>query len=308
MALRGIKPTAMAKRLKCLFYGPAGAGKTTAAIQFPRPYLIDCERGAENDQYVKLLEASGGAVFQTTDFDDMLREIVSLLTERHEFRTVIIDPLTVVYNDLCDKAAKSLVSREDPEGTSFGRHKAKADRQLKHMLNLLLRLDMNVIITSHAKILWGDGMTKLGNTFDCYSKLDYLFDLVFELQKRGTERVGLVKKTRIETFAEGDVFPFTYAEIATRYGRDVLERVAAPESLATLDQVEDLKRLLADRKDGEQLLEKWLDKAQAATLAELPRETAAKCLAFLTGVGAVKQQTTNTAPAKGGRKAETCAA
>lgn len=48
MALRGVKPTAIQKRLKALFYGAAGVGKTTAAISFPSPYLIDTEKGAEN--------------------------------------------------------------------------------------------------------------------------------------------------------------------------------------------------------------------------------------------------------------------
>jgi GTPase SAR1 family protein len=54
--LRAKKPTTIQKRFKALFYGAAGAGKTTAAIQFPRPYLIDTERGCENDSYTKLLE------------------------------------------------------------------------------------------------------------------------------------------------------------------------------------------------------------------------------------------------------------
>ena len=37
--LRGKKPETIEKRLKALFYGPAGVGKTTCAIQFPKPYL-----------------------------------------------------------------------------------------------------------------------------------------------------------------------------------------------------------------------------------------------------------------------------
>lgn len=282
MALRGKKPEAVVKRMKALFFGPAGVGKTTAAIQMPSPYLIDTERGAENDQYVKLLKDKGGAIFQTSDFDEMLAEVMSLLTERHDYRTVIIDPLTVVYNDLCDKSAKSLATREDPEGTAFGRHKAKADRQVKHLMNLLLRLDMNVIITSHAKILWGDGMTKLGNTFDCYAKLDYLFDLVFEIQKRGADRVGIVRKTRIEGLPEGEVFPFSYEEISKRYGAEVLERKSVAQALATPEQVEQLKSLLEVRTDGVTLLDKWLDKSDSASIEEMPAEVAAKCVEYLT--------------------------
>jgi DNA polymerase III delta prime subunit len=274
MALRGVKPKAIEKRLKALFFGPSGVGKTTAAIQFPRPYLIDTERGAENDQYVKLLDERGGAVFQTTDFDEMVKEVTSLLTEQHEYRTLIIDPLTTVYNDLTEKAAKKV-------GTEFGRHFGEANRQMKHLMNLLLRLDLNVIITSHSKPEYGDNLVVLGQTFDCYKKLDYLLDLVFFVHRRGKERVGMVKKTRIEAFPEGEVFPFCYAEVAQRYGRDVLERQAKSEALATAEQVAELKRLVELLKTPPETVEKWLDKAQAENFAELPADAAAKCIDHL---------------------------
>lgn len=68
MALRAVKPNTVQKRLKALFYGHSGAGKTTAAINFPKPYLIDTEKGSENDQYVKTLTKNGGVVFHTADF------------------------------------------------------------------------------------------------------------------------------------------------------------------------------------------------------------------------------------------------
>ena len=45
---------------------------------------------------------------------------------------------------------------------------------MKHLLSLLLRLDMNVIITAHSKNEYGNNMVVLGQTFDCYKKLDYL--------------------------------------------------------------------------------------------------------------------------------------
>lgn len=283
MALRGKKPEAVQKRLKALFYGQAGIGKTTAAIQFPRPYLIDTERGAENEQYAKLLKASGGAIFQTSDFDDMLAEVTSLLTEKHDFRTIIIDPLTVVYNELLDKSAKALVTRDDPTGTAFSRHKGPADRKLKHLLNLLLRLDMNVIITSHAKNEWKNGAPTGTDTFDCYAKLDYLFDLVFYIQKRGTERVGVVKKTRMESFPEGDIFPFSYDEIANRYGRAILERSANVEAFASKEQVAELARLVELLKLPAETTDKWLDKAGAETFSELPANVAEKCIGWCKG-------------------------
>lgn len=279
MALRGVKPQAIEKRLKLLLYGPAGCGKTTACLGFPRPYHIDTERGAENEQYVKLLDSGGGAYYFTTDPDELISEVTSLLSEKHDYRTLNIDPLTVIYNDLLDKAAAEV-------GTDFGRHKGPADRKIKHLLALLLRLDMNVIITSHAKPKWErakdskgkDTVIENGLTFDCYGRLDYLFDLVIEVSKRGKERVGKVIKTRIEAFPEGDTFPFSYSEIARRYGAEILEKQAVPQALATAEQVAELERLIKALHIAGDVTAKWLDKAGAETWAEMPADAIGKCI------------------------------
>src|SRR6186713_1555758 len=106
MALRARKPEAVQKRLKLFMFGPAGVGKTTAAIQFPNSYIIDCERGAEN--YDKLITASGSAVYQTNDMNDVIAEVKALLTEKHDFRTLVIDPITPLYNDLLDKCEQQV--------------------------------------------------------------------------------------------------------------------------------------------------------------------------------------------------------
>jgi hypothetical protein len=274
MALKGRKPEKIEKRLKALFYGAAGVGKTTASIQFPSPYLIDCEKGAENDQYVALLKKSGGAIFQTADFNELIIEIKSLLTEKHEYKTLIIDPLTTLYNDLLDKAATKV-------GTEFGRHYGEANKSMKHLMNLLVRLDMNVIITSHAKNEYGEDMKLLGQTFDCYKKLDYLFDLVFEIQKRGKQRIGLVKKTRIESFSETETFPFSYDEIAEKYGRAVLERGAVAQQLATEDQLKKIAHLIELLKVAQEIQDKWLTKSEAATFEEMSSDDIQKYIDFL---------------------------
>lgn len=273
MALRGIKPQAIQKRLKALFYGAAGVGKTTCAVQFPKPYLIDTERGAENEQYVRLLNQASGAYFFTTDPDDLITEVKTLLSEQHPYKTVVIDPLTVIYNDLLDKSASEV-------GTDYGKHKGPADRKIKHLLSLLLRLDMNVIITSHAKPKWvrtkdekgKDTVTEEGSTFDCYGRLDYLFDLVFEIQKRGASRVGIVKKTRIESFVDNEQFPFSYDSIAEKYGREVLERDAIAQKLADETQIADMQHFIQLLKISPDIYNKWLTKHKAESWEEMPCE------------------------------------
>ena len=173
--LRARKPEAVNKRLKLFMYGPAGVGKTTAAIQFPNSYVIDCERGAEN--YDKLITASGSAVFQTNDINEVIAEVKALLTERHDFRTLVIDPITTVYNDLLEKSELKV-------GSDFGRHYGAANKEMKRLANLIIALDMNVVITAHAKTEYGQNLARLGITFDGWRQLDYWFDLVIELGKK----------------------------------------------------------------------------------------------------------------------------
>lgn len=274
MALRSKKPQAIEQRMKALFYGAAGVGKSTAAIQFPKPYWVDTEGSADKPQYVKIMDKQGGAVFQTQDFDELITEVKSLLTEKHEFKTLIIDSLTILYNDLLHKAELKV-------GSEFGRHYGEANKKVKHLMNLLLRLDMNVIITSHSKNEYGSNLSVLGQTFDCYKKLDYLFDLVFEIQKRGQDRIGLVKKSRYEGFPDTDQFPFCYDEIAKRYGKEILERDAVAEVLATQEQVDRLDDLIELYKEPEETVQKWLDKANATTFEEMSESIIVKLIAHM---------------------------
>ena len=274
MGLRGVKPEAIQKRLKVLLYGAAGTGKTTACANFPKAYFIDTEKGAENSQYTKLLSDNGSVVFQTNDFDELLKEVMVLLTEEHEYKTLVIDSLTTIHNDLIDKMALKI-------GTDFGRHFSEANKRMKNLCNLLLRLDMSVIITSHSKTEYGQNLAVLGSTYDGYKKLDYIFDLVFEIQKRGLDRVAITKKSRIESFPDNEAFSFSYDEIANRYGREILERDAVPEDLATREQIAQLIALCSELKISADIKQKWLDKSNAETFDEMPRGTIQKCIEHL---------------------------
>ena len=274
MALKAKKPAMIESRLKALFYGAAGVGKTMAAIQFPKPYIIDTEGSTNKPQYVKAIEKVDGAVLMTVDFDEMVNEVRELLTTKHEYKTLVIDSLTLLYNDLLEKAERKV-------GTEFGRHYGEANKRMKQLLNLLFRLDMNVIITSHSKNEYGSNLAVLGQTFDCYKKLDYLFDLVFEIQKRGTHRVGLVKKSRIESFPDSESFPFSYDEIADRYGRHIIERDAVAQELSSVEQVCEMLRLIDLLKIPSETYQKWLDKASSESWEDMQKDSIQKCIDHL---------------------------
>lgn len=272
--LRARKPESVTKRLKLFMFGPAGVGKTTAAIQFPNSYIIDCERGAEN--YDKLITASNSVLLQTTDIHDVIQEVKSLLTEQHEFRTLVIDPITPVYNDLLDKC-------ETQVGSDFGRHYGAANKQMKRLANLIMALDMNVVITAHAKAEYGANFSKIGYTFDGWKQLDYWFDLVIELSKKGKKRMAKVAKTRLESFPDEEVFEWSYDAIRKRYDIGILERESHAVALAGAEQVKEIKDLLNIVRLPEGTVDKWFAKAGVEDWEDMPAEVIGKCIEYVKG-------------------------
>jgi hypothetical protein len=270
--LRAKKPEAVTKRLKLFMFGPAGVGKTTAAIQFPNSYIIDCERGTEN--YDKLVTASGSVVYQTVDIHEVIQEVKALLTVPHDYRTLVIDPVTPIYNDLLEKC-------EAQVGADFGRHYGAANKTMKRLANLIMALDMNVVITAHAKTEYGQNFSKLGYTFDGWRQLDYWFDLVIELGKKGKKRMAKVTKTRLEQFPDEDVFEWSYDAIRQRYSAEMLEKPAEAVQLARPEQVREIKELLSIVRLPEGTTDKWFAKAGVDAWEDMPADALAKCIEYV---------------------------
>lgn len=104
---------------------------------------------------------------------------------------------------------------------------------------------------------------------------------MFEIQKRGKDRVGLVKKSRIESFPDGESFPFSYEEIANRYGRAVLERDAVAQELASDEEVKEINRLIELLKVPEETYTKWLEKGSSERWEDMPKDAINKCINHL---------------------------
>src|SRR5205823_6510377 len=156
-----------------------------------------------------------------------------------------------------------------------------ANKEMKRLANLIMALDMNVVITAHAKAEYGDNFRKLGYTFDGWRQLDYWFDLVIELGKKGKKRMGRVVKTRIETFPDEDVFEWSYDAIKRRWDSQTLERPANVVQLATSQQVAEMTQLLSVVRLPEGLVEKWFSKANVDDWEDMPAEAMSKCIDYV---------------------------
>jgi len=267
-------PSKTSKRLKFMLFGLPGVGKTTAAIQFPRPALIDTERGSENDQYVDIIRNAGGGVLSTTSFDEVVQQVRSLASEKHDYKTLIIDPITVLYDGLADMWEKRV-------GNSFSAHRAAAKRDFNRLNALLQTLDMNVVFTSHAKNEWLNGDMTGRMVYDGPKGVDYWMDLLIEVQRRGEERTAKVFKSRISSLPVDDEFKFSYDEIAHRYGRETLERGVVPIEFATEEQVNELESLIAKHSEGPALVGKLLKRAKCETFVDFTNDQIGKAIQWL---------------------------
>lgn len=284
--LRAKKPEPQTKRLKMYVYGAAGVGKTTGCIHFPNAYIIDTEKGT--DFYSKTINDAGSVVLQTYDPDIIYDELRLLLTEQHEYRTLIIDPITQVYNAVQEKwqrvFEKYAKTDKEKEVQDFGlRFWSKVKGNFKAILRLLLQIDMNVIVTAHQKDVYGGNSNKIGVTFDSMKGDDYLFDLIFRVERRNDELIAIKVKERAEVGQQKfpDLFTWSYDNFCKFYGKEVIERQSNQIEIATQEQVEKIKELINVVKIEDKIIETWMMKAEVSDWPEMNKDTIQKCIDYL---------------------------
>lgn len=259
--LRAISPKEVRpSKPRFLISGKSGIGKTMFALDFPRPYLIDCEGGAIREQYQAKLRASDGAYMGkehgSQDFDVVIEEIKNLITTKHPYKTLIIDSFSYLYNL---EAARA----EAEGGSDFGRDKKEANKPTRQLIRWLEKLDMNVILICHSKDKWmrvGKDIINQGTTFDGYEKLEYILDLWIELL-RG--RKFEVRKSRIVSLPQDEVFDLKYEKFAELYGKDTLESASVEKALATPEQISEVKALQETVKHDPKIVDKMFKKEDA---------------------------------------------
>jgi hypothetical protein len=281
--LRGTDPKeAKPSKPKVLIFGKPGVGKTWASMDFPGVYYIDTEGGANLAHYTDKLKKSGAGYLGpdngSNDFDVVLEEVITLATQPHNYRTLVIDSFSKLFNtqvavdfDRMEKAGRDM-------DKTFGAEKKGAIGATRQLIRWFEKLDMNVILICHEKAMWKDGK-EVGQTFDAWDKLEYELHLALRIEKVGPARKAIVTKTRLEAFPDLARFDWSYEAFAERFGRTVIEAAAVPTQLCTPEQVRQYTALLELVKVDPKIMEKWNE--NCANVAELDAEGMAKRLGFL---------------------------
>lgn len=275
--LRGKKPEIKeVNRTKKIIYGREKVGKSIYALGFPNVYYIDVEGGAVRKQYQKkLLDSNGvymGREEGSLDYKIIIDQVKALTTEKHDYKTLVIDSFTKLY-----KTARSIA--EEEVGDSFGKDKKEANKPTRQLLRWIDRVDMNVILVCWNKDQWtgkGDDRHISGTTFDGFDDFAYELDLLIEAVKVNGKRCFVVKASRVEEMPEGMIGDLDFKSFAKVFGEDKLTREQEVFIPATNEQLGIIQKIMSNKEIDKERIKKWLQSYNAEEFCELSQKIAQK--------------------------------
>ena len=185
------KPSGQRPIIATLF-GEGGMGKTTLAAMFPKPVFIRTEDGTAS-----LMGNENVSLFPlATSSNDVLDAIEVLATDKHEFKTLVIDNINFKCSFIQNKA-KSINQAGGGYGAGYGTASEK-HRQIREWAgSLAYETGMNVVFIGHA-----DTETLDLPDLDPYAR--YCVRMHKKSIPHYTDNVDLVGLIRLKTFTRGD--------------------------------------------------------------------------------------------------------
>lgn len=191
--------------IKALLYGSWGTGKTYFGLGAPgKVAVIDTEGGTA---FYKAVFPDFD-VLTTKSFRDILEAITYIETHPGLYGTLVVDPVTVIYETLQEAALKArVVKKARTGGSGFDPDSVdleildwgKIKRQYKGLMTRLVNLPLHVIVVAREKddtVMKGGEMQKLGVKPDAEKSTSYYFDVVVRTTVKGEQRVFTVEKAR----------------------------------------------------------------------------------------------------------------
>lgn len=232
------------KRLKLLAYGTEGTGKTWLALHFPKVVLLDLEGGA--DHYAGREGVAEFDVRRTTDPDEAMEAIKWLAYNEHDYRTLVVDPITVYWQGLQKKWSDIFLKRN--KGTRANKFEfydlqpkdwGTIKQEWGEFIRLIQSLDMNVIVTCHQKAKYSDNefMKVAGETFDAEKSLGHDVDTVIQTHREKDKFTCTVIKDRTGHLTTGSTIPTDFAQFEKVFGKQALGRKAKKQAVPISDEL-----------------------------------------------------------------------
>lgn len=134
---------------RIMVYGSEGVGKSTFAANAPRTVFIQTEDGLSEIDCSKLPLA--------TSFDEVVRQLVAIRDEEHEFGTLALDSLDwlerLIWDRVCQDYGVKCIEKADG---GYGKGYTHALTYWRQVVNLLGEIrqkrKMAIVLLAHAKV------------------------------------------------------------------------------------------------------------------------------------------------------------
>lgn len=286
-------------RAKIMIFGESGVGKTTFGMRWSelggKMAVIDLEDGTH--RYDQEFEFDRWDPTPTC-MQDVMDAIDWLITQEHEYTTLMIDPVGMVW-DFAQAHWEKRFLQTRKSGKSPGHHGDHYEIQpadwrivkafYRRFFHKLREMDLNVICTARAKPKYAEGagakmMQREGTTFDSEKGTNYEMDTVLHMRKLATgQRIVDVEKHRSFRNPMPDRIDITEGlGIFLDHFGDAIKRKAEPIEYATEETIREIKLQLGILDVIGDKERQYLRKLGVASWQDMPQKRASDILAKLT--------------------------
>ena len=211
------KATLNDANIKVLVWGESGSGKSRFALSAPNPLVVDLEGSTrlyanEFDFYKAEVDVNNPeSKNPATLVKNIIKEINNNLYP--DRKTLVIDPLTDLLDcieNICAEEYQKQIGKKITDLNAVQKTKWYAYRKetSRIILDKLKNIQMNLILIARSKNMWDtkDGkLQPVGQTYDCLDIVEYLMDIVINLEKT---QEGIIKKKKKSRLANlPDILP-----------------------------------------------------------------------------------------------------
>ncbi len=200
--------------IKVLVWGESGSGKSRFALSAPNPLVVNLEGSTrlyanEFDFYKAEVDSNNKLASNPAT---LVKNIVNEINQNEypDRKTLVIDPLTDLLDcieNICAEEYQKQIGKKIVELNAIQKTKWYAYRKemSRVILDKLKNVPMNLILVARSKNMWDtkDGkLQPVGQTYDCLEIVEYLMDIVINLEKTQGGINAKVKKSRLANLPE----------------------------------------------------------------------------------------------------------
>lgn len=222
-----VKAKKVKRFIKVALWGDKKSGKTRFALSFPRPCVIDTERGT-----LLYADRYDFAVKDANRWAELLQALDVLEKGGHDFQTLVIDSLTIFWQDLVDVQIEYVKNRRGNEILSPGDW-GQIKRRWKNFINRLVDLNMHVVLVMREKDEYttetdtrsGEEKSKKTGEHlpDAEKSTGYVFDFILHLMTQEDKKNKTSKHKVIVDGSRRDEIPkYTEYDITGKRGYDAI--------------------------------------------------------------------------------------